>query len=125
MTLKNKIINFKKERIDQGYKIDNDILNITYWVAKNYCPKIDQDDICIIYDNLDINSQIIDPDNIDDYDSKTIVRLTSHKVDYIKSQLKKGYFYLLDFYYVDNRGYGIHKDNVCLKFKYGYDALNK
>ena len=121
--IKNLLNNWRKEREADGFTIDNYIINLTYWVIVNYCPNIEADDICLIYDNLDINSEIISLDTLDNYDKEDIERITHHRFDYVKQQLDKGYFFLLDFYSVNSKGFTVHHDDVCLKFKSGYNTL--
>lgn len=121
--LKEMLQNWRKEREADGFIIDNDIINLTYWVMKNYSSHIEEEDICLIYDNLEINSEIISLDNLEEYEPATIEKITGHHFDYVKQQLEKGYFYLLDFYYVDSKGRCQHRDNVSLKFQSGYNAL--
>ena len=121
--IKNLLNNWRKEREVDGFTIDNDIINLTYWVIVNYCPNIEAEDICLIYDNLEINSEIISLDNLEEYEPATIEKITGHHFDYVKQTIEKGYFYLLDFYYVDSKGRCQHRDNVSLKFQSGYNAL--
>ncbi len=121
--IKNLVNEWRKEREDNGFIIDNDIINLTYFIIVNYCDNIDYDDICIIYDNLEINSEFISLDTIDNYNKENIEKITHHRFDYVKQQLEKGYFFLLDFYTVNSKGLTEHHDNVCLKFKSGYNVL--
>ena len=119
-----KLVNeWRKERENNGFIIDNDIINLTYWVIVNYCSNIDYDDISIIYDSLEINSEFITLDTIDNYDKEQIEKITNHRFDYVKKQLDNGYFFLLDFYTVNSRGFTEHYDDICLKFKSGYNVL--
>lgn len=123
MTIKERLNHFKKEREAAGFIIDNDILNLTYWVMKNYNPSLDEEDICLIYDNLEINSEIISKDNLDEYDQEQLKKIfPNHRLEWVKQQLEKGYFFLLDFYKVNSKGFCEHVE-CCLKFKEGYNAL--
>ena len=75
--LKEMLQNWRKEREAAGFIIDNDIINLTYWVMKNYSSHIEEEDICLIYDNLEINSEIISLDNLEEYEPATIERITA------------------------------------------------
>ena len=123
MTNKQKIKLWANERLVYGYDIDSDILNLTYWVITHYCRHIDIDDISCIYDNLRINCEMITTDTLNDFSVATVVRLTRHKIDYVKKQLNDGYFFLLNFYAFQN-GY-LRRFDGCLRFKTGYDYINK
>lgn len=122
MTNKDKINSWAVDRSAQGYEIDDDLLNLTYWVIKNYSPKISIEDIDLIYDNLAISSEQINEDTVEYYDDATIRKLSSHNLAYVEKEIKRGYFFLLDFYALQN-GYLKHFDRKFIKFKKGYNCL--
>lgn len=123
MTVKNLVSEFKKEREQGGYIIDIDLLNVAYYVLKNCSRGVkDSLDVVIVYDNLEINSQIINNDTLNDWDEYQLKRYTGHTKKYFEDNIKKGYFFVLDYYYIVN-GKDFHRSNVCLKFKYGYNIF--
>lgn len=120
--IKKALLEIKKERgyIGEGLQ---DLLNLTYWVAVNRCDKTlsDVNDLIIIFDNLFINSEIIDNDNVNEYEDY-IQSKTRYTFEHIKEQVKSGYFYLLDFYYI-SCGTWQHAEKQFLKFTSGYNVL--
>lgn len=121
MTLK-QIKKTLKEWHNESHRNDLDLLNITYYLIKNYhysksIKNIDESDLMIIYDNLLINNEIIDSDNLNDYGEKYISSLMIN--NQTMKKIKNGSHFLLLNYYND-------KNNLrhCkLLFKYGHDEL--
>lgn len=99
---------FKEEREKWDYEINNDLLNASYFLAKrDNMPVEDIEDVAIIYDNLEINGEILTFNNIDDWDIEVLENWIGHKEKYIREQFSKGYFYILSYYqlYKDKNGY--------------------
>ena len=107
MTKKDYCIKFKKERLEQGQEVDNCLLNITYYIlTRLYNGSIDDvTDVAIVYDNLEINNQIITRDNICDYSEEFLMRRIHHKIENIRKWIiQDGYIYLLDYYLPNGTG---------------------
>lgn len=107
MTVKDYCIKFKKERLEQGQEVDICLLNITYYIlTRLYDGSIDDvKDVAAVYDNLEINNQIITRDNINEYDSKYLMLRIHHSIDTIKKWIIQcGFIYLLDYYLPNGTG---------------------
>lgn len=119
MNAKKLIIEFAEQRKDYNncFKSDLYFLNIAYMLIKNRLagtPR-DTDDIAIIYDNLVINCEIIDADNITEYERATVEKLTGKRYDRALNEIKAGYSYLLNYYDING---DMHETKIKLKNDY-------
>ena len=118
MTLK-EVKNYISETI---YKRDKDYSNVIYYLIKNgfagkALHQIDEADIIMMYDNLWINCEIVNSDNISDYDEKSLIeKIGKIRVNRIKRDA--GLFLVLNYYDAN----GVRKDSGFV-FQYGYDAI--
>ena len=119
MTLK-EVKNYISETI---YKRDKDYSNVVFYLIKNgfagkTLRQIDEMDILQMFDNLRINCEIIDSDNINDYDEEYLIeKIGKIKVNKIKRDA--GLFLVLNYYDAN----AVMK-NSAFVFKYGYDVIN-
>ena len=119
MTLK-EVKNYISETI---YKRDKDFANVVFYLIKNgFAGKplhqIDEGDIVMMYDNLYINSEIIDSDNIGEYDEEYLIEKVG-KIRVNKIKRDAGLFLVLNYYDAN----GIRKESGFV-FQYGYDAIS-
>ena len=124
----NLIITAEHTIITRDGEINNDYLNICYWILKDKNLFIDDENIIIeLYDNLLINNEFITKDNINEYSTDFIEKRTGHKIDYVKNQLNNGYFYLLNYYSPLVRNVyntlSLIEPSRAIKFKHGYNIL--
>ena len=101
--LYNLLKEFNETRTAQGRPCDLTLLNICYFLGNfNHTELNNEWDACIIYDNLDINNEILDIDTIGDYEPTDIERITGHRYATIKRNIEAGYIYLLNYYSIKN-----------------------
>ena len=113
---------------------DNDILNpnthplyknITYYIAAQHADKVHTvDDIMAIYDNMTINAEIIDQDNIGEYEPETLARMirergSSKTVNQLRKDIANNYIYLFC-YYLPGRAYAI---DCLIKLEANYNRF--
>lgn len=109
---------------DTVYKIDKDYANIIYYLIKNgfsgkTLHQIKEKDILTMYDNLYYNSEIIDSDNITDYDEKYLIqKVGKNRINRIKRD--NNLFLLLNYYDAN-----LVFNNSSFIFTYGYDVINE
>ncbi len=119
MTLK-EVKNYISETI---YKRDKDFANVVYYLIKNgfagkALRQIDEADIIMMYDNLWINCEIVNSENISDYDEEHLTKKAGkNRVNKIKRDA--GLFLVLNYYDAN----GVRKDSGFV-FQYGYDAIS-
>ena len=127
MTKKEIFKQFKTEREEGGYNIDNDLLNVACFLAyRDKMPVKDIDDVALIYDNLEINGEIIHAYDFEEYDIKTLENIIGHKKDYILKQLYS-HFYILSYYklYTNTKNYNdVERIETVMKFKENYNFYN-
>lgn len=110
---KKNFLNLLKEK--QAWRNDKLLINIVYFLQANRLVKIeDIEDFNEIYDNLEINNEIISNDNVSEYDLSYIkekfnIRFT---VNTIKEKINQGQILLLNFY--TNLAFGIKQDRTHL-----------
>jgi hypothetical protein len=110
---KKNFLNLLKEK--QAWRNDKLLINIVYFLQANRLVKIeDIEDFNEIYDNLEINNEIISSDNVSEYDLSYIkekfnIRFT---VNTIKEKINQGQILLLNFY--TNLEYGRKQDRTHL-----------
>lgn len=95
------------------HAIDDDYLSIVKMlIDKGFAGPVENKyDLMIIYDNLVINSKIIDADNFNDYDRAYLEnRIHKNYRTLEKEILENGVRYLLDFY--TSRG---QREECCIK----------
>ena len=118
MTLK-EIKNYISETI---YKRDQDYANVIFYLIKNGFSgkklyQIEKEDIKFMYDNLCINSEIINSDNIKDYDEMLLIeKVGKNRINKIKKD--DSLFLVLNYY----NAHSVVKDS-CFMFNYGYDVI--
>ena len=119
MTLK-EVKNYISETI---YKRDKDYSNVVFYLIKNgfagkALRQIEKEDIKMMYDNLYINCEIVNSENISDYDEEHLTKkIGKIRVDKIKRDA--GLFLVLNYYDAN----AVMK-NSAFVFTYGYDAIN-
>lgn len=106
--LKNYFKKFIEERKnwDNCLKPDSYYLSISYMLIKNKYYNISKSgdpvyDIMVVYDNLIVNNELINHDNISDYDFETLSRIEkkfNRKNGTIKKLIQEGYHVLLNYY---------------------------
>ena len=109
----NKLIenNYKSNRFELEDNTNILYNNMTYFLFKNYLAtntnkNIDESDIMTVFDNLFINSEIIDRYNIDEYDIEKLAKEHYTTVNKINKKIDYDYLLLLNYYTKD----GIYKD---------------
>lgn len=94
---------FNQLQQERGENLDKQFLNIAaFLVAFRLTECNDINDLYIIYDNLWINSEILDTYTIEYYEPQDIERRTGHNYKTIKKNIEKDYIYLLDYYSIKN-----------------------
>ena len=114
------LIELLKELETKHDRTDKLLLNITYYLIKNYyvCKSIknlDIYDLMLMYDNLEYNNEIITGDNIDQY-NKNYLNITNKTYQEIKDYKK---LLLLNFYKIN----GSHPTPCKIKLDYIDDRL--
>ena len=91
-------------------------LSICYYLLRTHKASKCNDlyDLMTIYDNLVINSEILDDYTIGDFDDNTIQELTNLKADTARQKVANGVIWLFDFY--DARGH--HETKLKLNVNY-------
>ena len=104
------------------YKRDKDLANVTFYLIKNGFSgkklyQIEKEDIHMMYDNLYINSEIIDSGNINDYEEGVLVDAVGKaKINKIKKD--DNLFLVLNYYDANS----VLKKSSFV-FNYSYDAI--
>lgn len=95
-------------------------LSICYYLTRTGAAKIDDlNDLLTLYDNLVVNSEIIEADTIENYDNDTIKELTGLKAETAKAKTKAGVFWLFDYY--DKNGH----HHTKLKLNNNYNDIEQ
>lgn len=80
-------------------QLDKTYLNICYYLINSYKVKcVDAWDFGCLYDNLIINNEIIDLQNVNEYDANTLEKLAHLKYETIKERLNNNKILLLNYY---------------------------
>ena len=106
------------------YKTDKDYANVVFYLIKNgFAGKplrqIEKCNIDTMFDNLEINSEIINSDNISEYDEEFLVDVVGKRtINKIKKD--ENLFLVLNYYDVKS----IDRKSRFV-FKYGYDVIGE
>lgn len=110
---KNIFLNLLKEKAE--WRNDITLINIVYYLQAHNLIKIDNiDDFNDVYDNLEINNEIINKDNFEEYDLNYIKETfnINFTVSKIEERIKNGQMLLLNFY--TNLLFGVKQDRTRL-----------
>ena len=104
------------------YKTDKDYANVVFYLIKNgFAGKplrqIEEGDIDTMFDNVCINSEIVNKDNIEEYDAEFLVDAVG-KISMNKIKRDENLFLVLNYYDANSV-----KRNSRFVFKYGYDVI--
>ena len=119
-----KLKDIKDYIYDTVYKIDKDYSNVILYLIKNgfsgkTLRQIKKEDIILMFDNLYYNNEIIDSNNINNYDEKFLIeKVGINKINKIKNN--DNLFLLLNYYDANS----VFRNSSFI-FKYGYDVINE
>lgn len=114
-----KLIELIHQLRNEHNRTDQTLLNITYFLIKNYkacdsLKNLDVSDLMIVYDNLEYNNELLNIDNIDEYDTETLynIGLSNRQIKQIATGQK---ILLLNYYTIKGQ---LKNCKICLDPNY-------